>query len=483
MQSLSLGKRDNADWWNDFLQEWNYLIYLRARKCAWLTLVYPVIAIPSLWTLHTKIKTNDTILAPILLTIFVLFMFGVSAYLLFGYKSVRSAASLTQAQIKVAALYIVCLVIILNSVFTIVWSRAGLNSPYLVGLPILSILFLRISKVSLLLYAINSLFYFVFISLFEFPAINISVAYVSGAIATVLGLLIANSTFNSKLNEFITRRTIEQQKAELASAYLDIYELNNTLRSDNFRMGLELSIAREMQDMILPKKEELKSIEFLDIAALMSPATEVGGDYFDVLVDRDHQTVTIGIGDVTGHGLESGIFTVMIQSAVRLIHHCNHYDLTEAINLLNVVLYENAQRMASDKMVTFVLLHYKQGKIQICGQHEDIILVRHNGILQTIDTSKLGFPLGLERDISAFVHQEEIDFNPGDVLVLYTDGITEAMSPAKEIYGLERLKQTIVANHHRSAEEIRQAITENVMDFISTATIFDDITLLVVKQI
>jgi len=472
-----------SEWWQDFLQEWNYLVYSRARRLAWITLAYPIVAIPTLWTIRQRIKLDENILSPFILTFLVLTMFGVSAYLLFGYKTARSVEALTAKHIRITVIYIFSLVVILNAVFAIVWRFYGLNSPYLIGLPILSILFLRITKTSLFFYGLNALFYFVYISLFEFPTAYISVAYISGAIATILGIIIANSLYTLRVKEFIDRRTIEQQKLELTNTYFDIAKLNDKLRDDNLRMGVELSIAKQIQEVILPKKPELDRISFLDVAALMSSATEVGGDYFDVLVDHDQTRATIAIGDVTGHGLESGIFTIMLQSAVRLFHHSNKYSLVEAINLLNCLIYENARRMESDKCVTFVLLKYDRGKIQICGQHEDIILVRNTGNLETIDTASLGFPLGLEYDISAFVRQREIHLNYGDVLVLYTDGITEAINNEKEIYGISRLQQTIVKNYHRSAEEIRQNITEDVMDFIGAALINDDITLVVVKQI
>lgn len=481
MKFLSNGKE--LEWWTDFLQEWNYLVYLRARKVAWFTLIYPVVSIPALWSIREKVNYFVPVSVAFLLTLLVLLMFGVSLYLLLGYKMPRSANELNPKHIKATVIYIFGLVILLNGVFSVTWRISGLNSPYLIGLPLLSVLFLRISKVSLLFYGLNALYYFVYISLFDFPPANISVAYVSGIIATILGLIIANSLYTLRINEFIDRRTIEGQKLALANAYVDISELNNRLHNDNLRMGVELAIAKQIQEVILPRDRELEAINFLDVSALMSSATEVGGDYFDVLVDHEQTRATIAIGDVTGHGLESGIFTIMIQSAVRLFHHSNKYSLVEAINLLNCLLYENARRMQSDKSVTFVLIKYDRGKLEICGQHENIILVRNTGHLEIIDTVNLGFPLGLEYDISNFVRQKEIQLNFGDVLVLYTDGITEAVNQAKEVYGTSRLQQTIGKNYHRSAEEIRQKITDDVMDFIGTAPIYDDITLVVVKQI
>ena len=82
-------------------------------------------------------------------------------------------------------------------------------------------------------------------------------------------------------------------------------------------MESELDVTRKLQKMVLPGADEMRQIDALDIASYMSPATEVGGDYYDVL--RHGDKIKIGIGDVTGHGLESGILMLMTQTAVRTL--------------------------------------------------------------------------------------------------------------------------------------------------------------------
>lgn len=86
--------------------------------------------------------------------------------------------------------------------------------------------------------------------------------------------------------------------------------------------------------------------------------------------------------------------------------------------------------MNIDKSMSLALLDYEEGKLRLSGQHEEIIVVRNNGKLEQIDTIDLGFPLGLELDIAAFVASKEIGLNQCDVVVLYTDGITEAEKTA-----------------------------------------------------
>ncbi|HEY8380045.1 MAG TPA: HAMP domain-containing protein, partial [Nannocystis sp.] len=110
---------------------------------------------------------------------------------------------------------------------------------------------------------------------------------------------------------------VEQRTAELQRANREISALNERLKEENLRLGAELDVARRLQLMVLPPERELAELDGLDVAGYMRPADEVGGDYYDVL--RHPDGVKIGIGDVTGHGLESGVLMLMIQTAVRTL--------------------------------------------------------------------------------------------------------------------------------------------------------------------
>ncbi|MDJ1180806.1 SpoIIE family protein phosphatase [Roseofilum sp. BLCC_M91] len=252
------------------------------------------------------------------------------------------------------------------------------------------------------------------------------------------------------------------------------------LKAENLYLSAELDIIRRMQEMVLPSADELKAIAALDIAGYMQPAEEVGGDYYDVLVEGDR--LKIGIGDVTGHGLESSIIMIMAQTAVRTLQESQQTDPVEFLSILNRTLYRNVERINSDKSMTLALLDYTNGVIQLSGQHEEAIVVRREGTVERIDTIDLGLPLGLEDNISQFISQCQIPLNSGDVVVLYTDGIPEAQSADKSRYGIERLCEVVRANHRRSAEEIRQAIISDVQDHIGEHTVFDDMALVILKQ-
>jgi sigma-B regulation protein RsbU (phosphoserine phosphatase) len=260
----------------------------------------------------------------------------------------------------------------------------------------------------------------------------------------------------------------------------EVTTLNQRLKADNLRMSAELEVTRQLQKMILPKEEELSRVKGLEIAGFMEPAQEVGGDYYDVLYHNG--AVKIGIGDVTGHGLESGVLMIMVQTAVRTLLTNNETDPVQFLNVLNRTIYGNVQRMNSDKNLTLSLLDYQDGILRLSGQHEEIIVVRSGGKVERIDTIDLGFPIGLEADIAKFVAQTQVSLAPGDVVVLYTDGITEAENSEGMQYGLERLCEVVSHNWQRSSLEIRQAVIEDVRQYIGEQKVYDDITLVILKH-
>ena len=250
--------------------------------------------------------------------------------------------------------------------------------------------------------------------------------------------------------------------------------------TENIRLGAELDVTRRLQQMLLPSPAELRQIEELDIAGYMQAAVEVGGDYYDVL-QHDGQ-IKIGIGDVTGHGLESGVIMVMTQAIVRALLTSGETDAIRFLTSLNRTLFGNVDRMGSDKNMTLCLLDYTAGDMTISGQHEELIVVRKDGSVELVDTVDLGFPIGLERDIGDFVDKITIRLEAGDGVVLYTDGITEAENTENEQYGLTRLCDAIQQNWTSPADDIKDAVINDLLRFIGQQEIYDDITLVVIKQ-
>jgi sigma-B regulation protein RsbU (phosphoserine phosphatase) len=273
---------------------------------------------------------------------------------------------------------------------------------------------------------------------------------------------------------------VHERTYELAQANEEICTLNEYLREENQRMGTELEITRKLQQMVLPRAEELLQIKPLDIAAFMEPAAEVGGDYYDIL--QDNGRIKIGIGDVTGHGLESGVLMLMVQTAVRVLLSSQITDSKVFLNILNHALYHNLQRMQSDKNLTLLLIDYDNGKLRFSGQHEEILYINQFGKVERIDTFHLGFMVGIEPDIAQFVAQYEMNLAQGEGIVLYTDGVTEAMNEARQFYGLERLCDVVSQHWSSSALEIQQAVINDLRHHLGKCKLQDDVTLLVIKQ-
>lgn len=296
----------------------------------------------------------------------------------------------------------------------------------------------------------------------------------------VAGTMTESVTLQSRdeLAEVVT--SFNNVAAALVQANQEVSQLNQRLKNENFRMSAELDVTRRLQQMLLPTEAELKEVSGLDIAGFMEPATEIGGDYYDVM--QHDGKVKISIGDVTGHGLESGVVMIMAQTAVRTLLANGETDPAKFLNAVNRIIYDNTRRMRSRKNMTLAVLEYEAGVLRLTGQHEELIIVRQDGKLEQIDTLDLGFPLGLEQDITPFVAEAKVELQPGDIAVLYTDGITEAMNTQKSQYGLERMHEVLQKNRHHSASEIRQALIDNLMQYIGDQKVFDDITLLVLKQ-
>ncbi|NEO84673.1 MAG: SpoIIE family protein phosphatase [Spirulina sp. SIO3F2] len=306
----------------------------------------------------------------------------------------------------------------------------------------------------------------------ELNGLTTSFNYMANQLGESFAALEANKV---QLEERVTQRT-----TELAIAYEEITKLNQRLQAENLRMSAELTVAKQVQEMILPRPDELKAIPTLDIAGYMNPADEVGGDYYDVLVQDE--IVTIGIGDVTGHGIESGLVMMMTQTAIRTLAKLRETDPVRFLNTVNATLYRNVQRMRVDRNLTLAVLNYTDGHLTVMGQHEMVLVVRANGELEKIDTLDLGMTIGLIDDIADFIAQTAVQLEPGDGVVLYTDGITEAKNNNGEFYGLERLCMVIQRYWSLDAQGIQTQVITDIRRFIGLRKVADDITLLILKQ-
>jgi serine phosphatase RsbU (regulator of sigma subunit) len=249
-------------------------------------------------------------------------------------------------------------------------------------------------------------------------------------------------------------------------------------QAERDRLSQELEIATRIQTSILPKNLQ---VEGLEIAAGMLPATEVGGDYYDVLPVPGG--AWLGIGDVAGHGLRPGLVMVMLQSIVAaVVSHSPEIAPSEMVQIVNRVLYENVrQRLHQDEHATLSLMRYQRsGRVSFAGAHEDIVVYRtRTRRCETIVTP--GTWVAATRDIAQVTVDSSLELARGDVLLLYTDGVIEAANAAGEPFGLERLCWELERMGAESIEAMRDQLLGRVTEWVLEQR--DDIALLVARQL
>jgi serine phosphatase RsbU (regulator of sigma subunit) len=231
--------------------------------------------------------------------------------------------------------------------------------------------------------------------------------------------------------------------------------------------------------MLLPTEEELRQIPELDIAGFIESAPEVSGDYYDVL--QHNGQIKIGIGDVSGYGLESGIVTLMAQMGVRTLLTSDETDPTRFLTVLSQTVYANVQRMQTERSLNLALLDYKSGHLILSGHHQQLMIVRRDGRVKMLEPAGPSLP-NPSAHLANFVAQTTVQLQPGDGVILYTTGILKAQNPAGEAYGLERLGQVVSQQWAQPAESIKQAVIEDVHRHLGRQKVQDDLTLLVIKQ-
>ncbi len=238
----------------------------------------------------------------------------------------------------------------------------------------------------------------------------------------------------------------------------------------------EMAIARRLQTALSPRVLEVPALR---IAASMLPADEVGGDYYDVVALPE--AAWIGIGDVTGHGLLSGLVMLMIQSIVgTLVRARPNAKPSELVVDLNAGLVPNIrERLVQEEHATFMLLRYTpDGRVDYAGAHEDLVVYRSAERRCEILPS-VGVWIGIRKGIEDVTVDQSLQLGAGDVLVLYTDGITEAQNAHFEQFGIARVAELVERNATESVESLLSKLLSAVREWSPTQR--DDLTCLVLR--
>lgn len=237
----------------------------------------------------------------------------------------------------------------------------------------------------------------------------------------------------------------------------------------------ELDLAREVQTRLLPKQEP--SIPGLETAGLCRPAQSIGGDYYDYLALASGAFV-LAIGDVAGKGVPAALLMSNLQAALRGLTVSSTLDVPALTSQLNQLVYDSTP---SNRFITFLYSVYEPATRRwICstaGHNPAALLRAGSHEVEWLRTKGLG--LGLKR--SARFEQLERTLAPGDLLLLYTDGLTEAVNTAGDEFSEERLARCLVKHRHLPATQLRDALVRDVDAFAGAAPQHDDMTLILVR--
>ena len=249
------------------------------------------------------------------------------------------------------------------------------------------------------------------------------------------------------------------------------------LRKARDAIWSEMELAKRIQTALLPDEEKISGLE---IAAKMLPAKAVGGDYYDIIETKSGNK-WITIGDVSGHGVDSGLIMMMAQTSIlSMVTNSPDKKPSDILTSINTVLIENISRLNSDHYMTMMALKFNESNVTVAGKHQDIIIYRQNSNTTETITTK-GTWLGISDKISHFQKDYNFVIDSGDIILLFTDGITEATNRKGEMYGQTRLEQALDQFADLPINKILEKIIDEVNFFQDEQ--LDDMSLVIVKKL
>ncbi|APF20270.1 protein serine/threonine phosphatase with extracellular sensor [Caldithrix abyssi DSM 13497] len=271
---------------------------------------------------------------------------------------------------------------------------------------------------------------------------------------------------------------------EIAQAF---NEMTNKFREaqvtlvEQQKLQKELQVAQEIQQMLLPS--DFPKVEGYDIASYYEAAKEVGGDLFD-FVEVDDDTIGICVADVSGKGVPGSMIMTMIRTALRLEARGNK-NPADVLARVNEFVVDDMKRGMFVTMF-YVVLDSRNREIHFASAGHNPMILYRNSTKQTYYLNPPGFPVGIQLpDPDLFrrtITSESIRLREDDILVLYTDGVTEAMNRKRELYREERFLDSIRRNAHLSVVEFIKTINKELKEFTGGAPQNDDITVVAIRE-
>ncbi len=245
-------------------------------------------------------------------------------------------------------------------------------------------------------------------------------------------------------------------------------------RLERERLERELALASEIQQRFQPTAPP--HVEGYELQGISFPCYEIGGDYYD-FIEREDGRLVIALGDVSGKGTAAALLMSSLHAAVHA-QSASHDSLVATISAVNRYLADN---IPANRFVTlfYAELDPESGALSFLNAgHNPPLIVHAAGTVEQLSSG--GLPLGIKRD--AEYREGRTQLQLGDVLVIYSDGVTEAMSPTGEEFGPTRLYEVVSRNVEASAAGIRDRIESSLTKFAQGTSAADDITLVIVKR-
>src|SRR6266567_3581324 len=241
------------------------------------------------------------------------------------------------------------------------------------------------------------------------------------------------------------------------------------------RLETQLEVARQVQLELLPARDP--ELEGFDISAYNFPTEEVSGDYYDWVRIYDDQ-IGIVVADVAGKGVPAALLMAFLRASLRAASHIG-YAPQISMSKVNYLLWESIERNQFVTAFYGILDATNRTLAYSNAGHNPPLLIAADGSARFEERG--GVPLGMFRDTRYYEYFETID--PGQMLVLYTDGVTEAMSPSGEEYGGQRLVAAALRGRHLSARELIDFIHRDVIDWTDGRGAHDDVTFFIIKAL
>jgi serine phosphatase RsbU (regulator of sigma subunit) len=282
------------------------------------------------------------------------------------------------------------------------------------------------------------------------------------------------TAFKLERTEKVKRTTailLEETIEELEQKRKAVEEQAKIIKAENDRKTKELEDARQLQLAMLPR--ELPKVSNLDIAVYMKTATEVGGDYYDFHIQPDG-TLTVLIGDATGHGMMSGMMVSIMKSF--FIANRNNIELKDFFENSNVSIKD---MQLGRLMMALMGVQITSKKIIATNAGMPSLLYFRNKSQKAGEFVINNMPLGAMKGSKYSL--KEINYEKGDTLLLMSDGFAELKNKNKEQYGYTRVKQEFMSVAHKSSNEIVEHLKNSASEWINGIEPDDDVTFVVIK--